>query len=149
MFFSENPRGFQTLVGFNLPNKIDFMSNPKEIFETDVYYHVFNKSVGEELLFQTEDNYFYFLSLIQKQLNPFVNFYSYCLMPNHFHFLIQIKNDEFFSVENGFENEKSVENISILFQENLEMFLMLMLRHSINNKTDRVVCLKIAFKESV
>jgi putative transposase len=79
------------------------MSDSKEVFEPDCFYHVFNKSVGDELLFRKDENYLYFLSLIKKHLDPFVNFYAYCLMPNHFHFLIQIKD------ENSFEDQSNKE----------------------------------------
>ena len=61
-------------------------------FEAVHFYHVFNRGNNKENIFKTEDNYVYFLNLIKKYLLPICDIYSYCLLPNHFHFIIRIKN---------------------------------------------------------
>lgn len=88
------------------------MPEPKEIFQPDAFYHVFNKSVGDELLFKNPENYSHFLSLTKKYLDQFVSFYAYCLIPNHFHFLIQVKNENCLYSEEGFMKERSKDIIS-------------------------------------
>lgn len=57
------------------------------------FYHVYNRSVGNENLFRSPDNYFYFISKIKTYLLPVCNVHAYCLMPTHFHFLIEVKNE--------------------------------------------------------
>lgn len=62
-------------------------------FEPGAYYHIYNRANGQENLFVTDDNYRYFLKQFQKHISPIANTYAYCLMPNHFHFLICVKEE--------------------------------------------------------
>ncbi|PBQ31140.1 hypothetical protein CNR22_04960 [Sphingobacteriaceae bacterium] len=62
--------------------------------EPDCYYHIYNRAVGEEALFYSPENYFYFLKKYREYLSPILETFSYCLIPNHFHFLVRIKNEE-------------------------------------------------------
>jgi putative transposase len=62
-----------------------------QTFYEDSFYHVYNRTVGHEFLFANDGNYRYFLTKWKKYLHPYVDTYGYCLMGNHFHFLIRIK----------------------------------------------------------
>lgn len=53
-------------------------------------YHVYNRGINRQMLFPEEKDYLYFLQLAQFKLIPFCDLLAYCLMPNHFHFLIQM-----------------------------------------------------------
>jgi len=57
-------------------------------------YHIFNKAISNDKLFNSDDDYFYFLQKIERYLLPIANIVSYCLIPNHFHLLVQIKEFE-------------------------------------------------------
>ena len=59
--------------------------------ESGNFYHIFNSAIGNEKLFREETNYIHFLNKFKEYLNPIVYSYSYVLMPNHFHFLVEIK----------------------------------------------------------
>jgi len=59
--------------------------------ETETFYHIYNHANGDENMFRTEENYFYFLKRYAQYVNPIADTYAYCLMPNHFHFLVRIK----------------------------------------------------------
>lgn len=59
--------------------------------ESNLYYHIYNHAVGGRNLFQKPDNFEYFLSLYNKYIEPIAETYSWCLMPNHFHLLVRIK----------------------------------------------------------
>ena len=54
-------------------------------------YHIFNESVGSERLFRNDDNYAYFLKKFNEYISPIASTFSYVLIPNHFHFFIEIK----------------------------------------------------------
>lgn len=60
-------------------------------FEPDAYYHLYNHAVGDENLFRSAENYRFFLSRYTHYTQRILNTYAYCLMPNHFHFLIRVK----------------------------------------------------------
>ncbi len=77
-------------------------------FEEGEYYHVFNRSHSNTKLFHEEKNYSYFLSLIKKHLLGYVDLYSYCLIPNHFHLFIKVKED--LSMSNDKDINKTISN---------------------------------------
>ena len=66
-----------------------------EPLESSFYYHFYNRGNNKENIFIEEDNYSYFLKLLVKYLLPIANIYSFCLLPNHFHLIIRIKEDTF------------------------------------------------------
>ncbi len=68
------------------------MQRYTDVFEPDYIYHVYNRAVGNDNLFHTDKNYVYFLNLLKKSPENYFNFIAYCLLPNHFHLIIQIKN---------------------------------------------------------
>ncbi|MFZ0531734.1 MAG: hypothetical protein WAM09_01030 [Anaerolineales bacterium] len=59
-----------------------------------IYYHIFNRGNNGEDLFREDRNYSYFLNLYVKHILPVADTYAYCLLVNHFHFLVRIKNEE-------------------------------------------------------
>jgi REP-associated tyrosine transposase len=59
--------------------------------EAGKFYHIYNRGNNKENLFKEEENYAYFLKQYDKYLSNVVDTYAYCLMPNHFHFLVKVK----------------------------------------------------------
>ncbi len=51
-------------------------------------YHVFNRGNNKQRIFISPENYPYFLGKVQEYLLPICDLLAYCLMPNHFHFLV-------------------------------------------------------------
>ncbi len=71
----------------------------------DNYYHIFNRGNNKSDIFIEQENYDYFLSLLSKYITPIANIYSYCLLKNHFHLLVKIKNiDDQNKISRGFAN---------------------------------------------
>lgn len=60
-------------------------------------YHIFNHACGSENLFRQADNYSYFLELIIRHIVPVADVYAYNLLPNHFHLLLRIKDEDVLS----------------------------------------------------
>lgn len=59
---------------------------------TGHFYHIYNRGNNREKIFFTQANYEYFLRKYQTYLAEHVDTYAYCLIPNHFHLIIQAKN---------------------------------------------------------
>ncbi len=55
-------------------------------------YHVYNQGNNREKIFQHEDDYLLFLKKFRQYVSPNCHVLAYCLMPNHFHFMIETTN---------------------------------------------------------
>ncbi len=73
--------------------KITNMSRQIEPLEHGKYYHIYNRGINGENLFREKANYLYFLKLYDKYIDPVAETYAWCLMPNHFHLLVRIKDE--------------------------------------------------------
>lgn len=60
----------------------------------DTYYYIYNHANGDDNLFREERNYHYFLKKYSQYIDPVAETAAWCLMPNHFHLLVKIKNGE-------------------------------------------------------
>jgi putative transposase len=60
-------------------------------FEEDGIYHVYNRTNNGEPLFLTDENRYFFLKKYKEYLAAYIDTYCWCLLPNHFHFLIRVK----------------------------------------------------------
>ncbi len=57
------------------------------------YYDIYNRGINSCNLFKETDNYEYFLSLYDKYISPVADTFAWVLIPNHFLFLIRVKED--------------------------------------------------------
>jgi putative transposase len=55
------------------------------------YYHIYNRGNNKEIIFKEAENYFYFLNLWKKYIEPVAETFCFNLLPNHFHFFIRIR----------------------------------------------------------
>lgn len=55
------------------------------------FYHVFNRGNNRENLFYNNGNYEYFLRKYDHYLSGLLDTYAFCLLPNHFHLLVRVK----------------------------------------------------------
>lgn len=57
-------------------------------FEASNIYHIYNRGNNKQQIFFSRDNYLYFLNKVHKYIYPCCDILAWCLMTNHFHFLI-------------------------------------------------------------
>ncbi|WP_449401217.1 transposase [Chryseobacterium wanjuense] len=70
-----------------------------ETLEFGYFYHIYNRGNNSGTIFFEEKNYNYFLQLLSKYIVPIGEIYAYCLLKNHFHFLIKLKDESEISYE--------------------------------------------------
>jgi putative transposase len=61
--------------------------------EPGKYYHIYNRGNNGENIFIEERNYAYFMNLYVKYIDPIAETFAYCLLRNHFHVGLRIKED--------------------------------------------------------
>ncbi|WP_310378690.1 hypothetical protein [Flavobacterium sp.] len=59
--------------------------------ENGKYYHIYNRGNNVIDLFYENENYNHFLKLYEKYIDPIAETFAWCLMKNHFHILVYIK----------------------------------------------------------
>ncbi|MEP7278592.1 MAG: hypothetical protein ABI813_08125 [Bacteroidota bacterium] len=74
------------------------------------FYHIYNHGNGNENIFREEENYRFFLEKYDLYISPVAETFSWCLMPNHFHLLIKIK-DETTLLNPAFPKFKTLEKL--------------------------------------
>ena len=57
------------------------------------YYHIYNRGINSCNLFIETDNYEYFMHLYDKHITDVAETFAWVLMPNHFHFVVRIKEE--------------------------------------------------------
>jgi len=68
-------------------------------FRADEYYHLYNRGSNYQPIFHERENYLYLLRQIRKYLpDTAIEMVAYCLMPNHYHFLVHLKVDDLSSL---------------------------------------------------
>ncbi len=70
------------------------MTNYQTPLHSQLYYHLFNHAVGNELLFRNEENYNFFLRKMKEYLAPVADIFSYNLLPNHYHLFLKVKQED-------------------------------------------------------
>ncbi len=83
----------------------------------DKVYHIYNRGNGNEKIFFNEDNYYYFLRQYYKYLSDSLETFAYCLLPNHFHLLVRVKNNQPAIVSERFRKFFISYSMSINIQE--------------------------------
>lgn len=64
------------------------------------FFHIYNRGNNRENIFVQPRNYAYFMDLWWKHTSPIAETWAYCLLRNHFHALVFIRNREELSGQN-------------------------------------------------
>jgi putative transposase len=99
-----------------------------QLLENEIY-HIYNQGNNKERIFFQERNYDYFLSLVEKFILSYSDILAYCLMPNHFHFLVHCNENSIVKMKQG-GNE--ITQLSNGFRK-----LQISFAHAINKQENR------------
>ena len=91
------------------------MSDPIPL-EPGKYYHIYNRGNNRENIFNERRNYAHFLKLYAFHIGPIADTYAYCLLRNHFHLFVRVKDLTGFptsgEVSEGKRSSATNENLS-------------------------------------
>lgn len=73
-------------------------------------YHIYNRGNNRQTIFFNHENYFYFLKKCHTYLSPYSDILAWCLMPNHFHFLMHLTEKSLTPVKSGGINMPAITN---------------------------------------
>lgn len=60
-------------------------------FEASGIYHIYNQGNNRQKIFFCDENYRFFLQKIRTHILPYADVLAYCLMPNHFHLMVEVR----------------------------------------------------------
>jgi putative transposase len=63
-------------------------------FEKGNLYHIYNQGNNRQKIFFSRENYIFFLQKIKTHILPFADILAFCLMPNHFHLMVEVNEVE-------------------------------------------------------
>lgn len=89
-------------------------------------YHIYNHANGKENIFENDGNFSFFLKRYQYYIEPIAETFAYCLMPNHLHLMVRIKDDtELQKAHSEFQKDKNMplENIVPIPTEQFPAFI--------------------------
>lgn len=64
------------------------------LFEKNHIYHIYNQGNNRQKLFFDRENYLFFLQKMNDYLLPYCDILAWCLMPNHFHWMVYVRETE-------------------------------------------------------
>ena len=94
-------------------------------------YHLFSRAVGSEKLFLNQENYLFFLQKLKQHTSGVCRLYCYALLPNHFHLLALINEEEI--IMKHFQEMKKVSFKPL--EHNLSDFIMERFSNFLNSYT--------------
>ena len=62
--------------------------------EKGFLYHIYNQGNNHRKIFFNRENYLFFLKKIKTYITPYADVLAWCLMPNHFHLMIFVREIE-------------------------------------------------------
>ena len=92
-------------------------------FEPNQIYHVYNRGNNKTRIFFNEDNYLYLLKKVRNEWLKYCDVVCYCLMPNHFHFMLQAKSSGCEPVILN-KTESSIQNLSKAIGKSLSSYTL-------------------------
>ncbi|OYT14943.1 MAG: hypothetical protein B7C24_15660 [Bacteroidetes bacterium 4572_77] len=63
-------------------------------FEKGYIYHIYNQGNNREKLFYNRAHYLFFLRKVNTYILPYADVLAWCLMPNHFHLMVLVREVE-------------------------------------------------------
>ena len=99
-------------------------------FEENLLYHIYNQSNGNNIIFKSDSDYLRFLDKIRKWVYPNCNILAYCVMPDHYHFLIEANTRSIAPLRLGALTTNELSNAFRITQSQYAQYFNTKYRHS-------------------
>lgn len=78
----------------------------KRFLKKNTYYHIYNRGCNKQRLFFCEKDFGRYWNTIQRYLEkfPHIRIHVWCILPNHFHFLLSEVGEEESGLKSGLES---------------------------------------------
>ena len=63
-------------------------------FSKGELFHIYNRGNNRDIVFYNRGNYLFFIEKIKVYISPYADILAWCLMPNHFHLMVSVKEVE-------------------------------------------------------
>jgi putative transposase len=115
------PKSFSTKILKN--NFLDyFLFSPNQLqprsiqmkFYQGKIYHVYNRGNNRQKIFFNRENYLFFLNKVRTHLTDHCDLLAWCLMPNHFHWMIRVHDNYEQNPDNSKQEKGTTSNVQPL-----------------------------------
>jgi len=89
------------------------MPNHRISLEPEKFYHIYNRGFNGSPIFTGASHDEHFLRLYEKYISPVAQTYTWAMMDNHFHWLVQIKPLNL--NPGGFENLRGLKDLKTYY----------------------------------
>ncbi|MCF6347576.1 MAG: hypothetical protein L3J20_04650 [Flavobacteriaceae bacterium] len=85
---------YQSLDDSKSSNDLIIINKENMQLEKGYIYHIYNQGNNQRKIFYKRENYLFFSEKIKTYILPYADILAWCLMPNHFHLMVLVKEEE-------------------------------------------------------
>ena len=89
------------------------------LIEKGHIYHIYNQGNNRQKIFFNRENYFFFLGKMKEYIMPYADIMAWCLMPNHFHWMVLVNNVALFVGSAGRTETNGDETVGVTQSDTL------------------------------
>jgi len=93
------------------------------IFEKGHTYHIYNQGNNRQRIFFNRENYLFFLKKIKEHVFPHGEMLAWCLMPNHFHLMVEVREVVLAKTSEGFTQNEALTTNPRTFNDSIGLML--------------------------
>ena len=103
------------------------------LIEKGHIYHIYNQGNNRQKIFFNRENYFFFLGKMKEYILPYTDIMAWCLMPNHFHWMVYVRETDIFRSRGATQSRTPTISDNISFNKSIG-FLLASYTRAINNQ---------------
>ena len=92
-------------------------------FDKGYIYHIYNQGNNRRRIFFKRENYLFFLKKIKTHVLPYSDILAWCLMPNHFHLMVLVRELELGGSSQGLTSSQTLTAKQRTFNDSIGIIL--------------------------